>query len=85
MVADAQRGDIGTHRLDHTGTLVAQDEGAIEWEASRPVHHMQVAVAHAGGDGAHQHLASPRPVEFHLLDGQRFMHLAEDGGGRFHC
>ena len=84
MIADPQRGDIGAHRLDDAGAFVAEHERPIEREAAAAVDDVQVAVADAGGDGAHQHLAAPRLVDVHLLDGQRFMHLAEDGGGHFH-
>ena len=84
VIAHPQRGDIGAHRLDDAGALVAEHERAIEREAAVAVDHVQVAVADAGGDGAHQHLAAPRLVDLHLLDGQRFVHLAEDGSGHFH-
>ena len=78
------RGDIVAHRLDDAGALVAQHERAIHREAAVAVDHVQVAVADAGGDGAHQHLAAPRLVDVDLLDGQRLVHLAEDGSGHFH-
>ncbi len=84
VIAHPQRGHIGAHRLDDAGAFVAQHERTIERETPQPVHHVQVAVADAGGDGAHQHLAAPGFVDLHLLDGQRFVHLAEDGGGHFH-
>ena len=84
VIAHPQRGDIGAHRLDDAGALVAEHERAIHREAAVAVDHVQVAVTDAGGDGAHQHLAAPRLVDLHLLDGQRFVHLAEDGSGHFH-
>ena len=70
--------------LDHAGALVAEHERTIEREASESIDHVQVAVAHAGGDGAHQHLAAPRLVQIDLLDRQRFVHFAENRGGRLH-
>ena len=84
MIADPQRGDIGADRLDHAGAFMAQHERTIEREAPVAIDHVQVAVADAGGDSAHQHLAAPWLVDLHLLDGQRFVHLAEDGSGHFH-
>ena len=84
VIADPHRRDIGTHRLDDAGAFVAKHERTIQREAPIAVHDVQVAVTHAGGDGAHQHLAAPRLVDLHLLDGQRCVHLAEDGGGHFH-
>ncbi len=63
---------------------MTQHERTIEREAAIAVDHVQIAVTDAGGNGAHQHLAAPRLVDLHLLDGQRLMHLAEDGGGHFH-
>ena len=45
---------------------------------------VQIAVADAGGDGAHQHLAAPRLVDLDRLDRQRLVHLAKDGGCHFH-
>src|SRR4051794_18447246 len=84
MVADPQSGDIGAHRLDDAGAFVAEDEGAIEREAPEAVDDVQVAVADAGGDAAHQDLTAPRLVHLHLLDGQRLVHLPKDSGGHFH-
>ena len=78
------RGDIGAHRLDDAGAFMAQHEWTIEREAAVAVDHVQVAVTDAGSDGAHQHLAAPRLVDVHLLDGQWFTHFAEDGSGHFH-
>ena len=64
--------------------LVAQHDRPVEREAAEPVDDMQVAVAHAGRDGAHQHLAAPRLVDVDRLDRQRFMHLAKHGSAGFH-
>ena len=49
-----------------------------------PVDDMQIAVADAGGRGAHQHLAAPRLVDLDRLDRQRLMHLAENRGLDLH-
>ena len=74
-------GDVVADRLDDAGAFVAQHERPVEREAAEAVDHVQIAVADAGGDGAHQHLAAARLVDVDRLDGQRLVHLAEDGGG----
>ena len=84
MVADAHAGDVGADRLDHPGALVTEHDRPVERPASDAVDDVQVAVADAGGDGAHQHLARHRPVEVDGLDGQRVVRLAEDRGFDLH-
>jgi hypothetical protein len=41
---------------------------------------MQIGVAQAGKGGADQHLARTRLVDAHLFDGQRLVHLVQNGG-----
>ena len=84
VIADPHRGDVRAHCLDHARTFMAQQERAIEREASVAVDHVQIAVADAGGDGADQHFAAPGLVDVDLLNRQRLVHLAEDGGCHFH-
>ena len=84
VIADAHGGDVLAHRLDDAGAFMAEQEGAVEREAAVAVDHVQIAVADAGGDRAHQDLAAPRLVDVHLLDRQRFVHLAEDRGCHLH-
>ena len=84
VIADPHRGDVLADRLDDAGALVAQHEGPIEREAAVAVDDVQIAVADAGGNGADQHLAAPRLVDVDLLDRQRLVHLAEDGGCHLH-
>ena len=67
------------------GALVAQHDRAVERRSAQlPIDDVQVAVAHAGGHGAHEHLAAPRLVDVDALDGQRFVGLAVDGGLGIH-
>src|SRR5579871_1627128 len=84
MVAGPDRRDLGADRLNHTRTLVTQHDRTVERKPPDPVDDMQIAVAHAGGDGADQHLARPGFVDFNRFDRQRFVHFAEYSGGRFH-
>src|SRR5260221_106783 len=69
---------------DDARALVPEDNRPVERKAADPVHDMQIAVAAAGRDGAHQHLAAPRPVDIDRLDRQRFLHLAKDRGLDLH-
>src|SRR5438067_7862188 len=84
VVAGAQRRDVAADGLDDAGTLVSEDDRAIERPASHPVDDVQIAVAHAGGGGAHEHLAAPRLVDLDRLDRQRRVGLAKDGGVHVH-
>ena len=52
--------------------------------AAQPVHHVQVAVADAGRDGAHEDLAPARLVDLDRLDRQRLVHLAKYRGLELH-
>ena len=78
------RRHVGADRLDDAGALVAQDERPIEREPAETVHHVQVAVADAGGDRLHQDLPAPRLVEFYRFDRQWFVHFAKHGCVGFH-
>ena len=84
MVARLDRRHLGPDRLDNAGALVPEHDRPVERKASDPIDDMQIAVAHAGRDGAHQHLARPRLVDLDLLDRQRRLHLAKNSGGGFH-
>jgi hypothetical protein len=44
---------------------------------------MQIAMAHAGRDGAHEDLMILRIVDVDLLDGERLMGTMENGGLHF--
>jgi hypothetical protein len=50
----------------------------------KSVNDVQIAVAHAGGRGADQHLAAPRFVDVNSFDGQRLVDLAKDRGVDLH-
>src|SRR5258708_19342817 len=58
MVARPQRRYIWADGFDDTGALVAEHDRPVERETADPVDDVQVAVADAGRDGAHQHLAA---------------------------
>lgn len=67
VVADGHPGDLGANRLDDARSLMPADEREVR---RRHVagDHVLVGVAHAGGLGLHQHLATPWVVERDLLD-----------------
>ena len=84
MVADAHGGHLAADRLDHPGALVAQDDRPVERPAADPIDDVKVAVADAGRDRAHQHLARHRLVEVDLFDGQGLVRLPEHRGLDLH-
>ena len=85
VIARLHRRHVGAHRLDDTGALVAQHDRTVEREAALPIDDVQVAVAHARGRGADQHLTAPRLVDLDGLDRERLVHLAENGGLGVHA
>ena len=70
--------DLQPDLLDDPGRLVAEDGG--RGERVEAVDEVEVAVADAGGDGAHQHLAPDGLVDVDVLDGERLMRPVEHGG-----
>ena len=69
--------DLQPDRLDDAGGLVAEDGGGRE--RVEAVDEVQVAVADAGGDGAHEHLAADGLVDVDVLDRERLVRTVEDG------
>ena len=77
VVAGLDVGDRVSHRLDHPRRLVPEDHR--ELVGVRAVHEVQIAVAHPGGRGAHEHLPRPRLRDRDLLDLERLSDLPQDG------
>ena len=71
-------------RLHHARALVAEHRRRVAGRvgARRGV---QVGVADAAGDQAHQHLARARLGQIDLLDRERLPELLEDGGADLHA
>jgi hypothetical protein len=69
--------DLEPDRLDDPGRLVAEDGGRRKRVV--PVDEVQIAVTHAGGDRAHEHLAPEGLVDVDILDGQQLVGAVEDG------
>jgi hypothetical protein len=67
--------------LDDAGGLVAQDRGGRELIVA--VDEVQVAVAHAAGDRAHEHLAADGLRDLDVLDRQGLVGTVENCG--FHA
>ena len=84
VIAGPHGRHLGADRLHDAGAFVAQHERAIERVPADTVDDVEIAVAHAGRDGADEHLAAPRCVEVHVLDRQRLVHLAKDRGFHRH-
>ncbi len=70
--------DLRADRLDDAGRLVAEDRRRRERVVA--VDEVQVAVADAAGDGAHEHLAPDGLLDLDVLDRQGLVGTVEDGG-----
>src|SRR5438105_2576386 len=84
VIAGAQRRHVGADRLDDARALVAQHDGAIEGPAPLAIDDVEVAVADAGGRGAHEDLAAPGLVDLDRLHRERLVGLAKDRGLDLH-
>ena len=75
--------DARADRLDDAGALVAEHRRRVPGgiDTRRRV---QVGVADAAGDEAHQHLARLRLGQLELLDLERCSELLEDRGANLH-
>jgi formyl-CoA transferase len=60
--------------------LMAEHIRVADREASVALDQVEVAVAHAGGDGADQYFPPPRAIDIDGFDSQRLMRLAKNGG-----
>ena len=78
MVARLEVRDGRAHGLDDACGLVAQDGRGGEGIVA--IDEVQVAVADAAGDDAHEDLARDRLRDVDLLDRQRLMRPVEHGG-----
>src|SRR6185437_16179031 len=71
VVAGFQIRDLGAHALDDTRRLVAKDGRGRMWPET--LDKMQVAMAHAGSNRAHQYLMLAGLVDLDLFDTERLM------------
>src|SRR2546427_5252191 len=71
VVARPHGGHIGTDRLDDTGALVPQDDGAVEGEAAVAVDDVQVAVADTRRRRTDEDFTAPRLVDVDRFDRER--------------
>ena len=81
MVAGLHVIDGLAHFLDDSGGFMAEDRGRGKGIVA--VDEVQVAMANAAGDGAHQDFAILRLVDLDVLDNQRLIGTIEHGG--LHC
>src|SRR5262249_18247704 len=75
VIAGLELADLESHFLHDARRLVTQDGGS--GEGIQAVHEVQVAVAHTGADGAHEHLAPHGLVDVDFLDGEGLMRTME--------
>ena len=78
VIARLELCDVRADRFDDAGGLVAEDRGGRE--GIEPVDEVEVAVAHATRDRAHEDLAPDRLRDVDVLDGERFLGTMEHGG-----
>ena len=85
VVAHGHSGDVLADGFDDARALVTHQDGAIHRVARGAVGDVQVAVAHATGDRAHQDLAAKRLVHLDILDSDRLeWFIAKDDGTHLH-
>ena len=77
VIARLELAHLEAYLFHDPGGLVAQDGGG--GEGIEAVDEVQVAVADAGGDGAHEHLATHGLVDVDFLDRQGLMRAMEHG------
>src|SRR4030095_10722238 len=77
VIAGPELAHLRAHRLHDARGLVAQDGGG--GGGIEAVHEVEVRVADAGSDGAHEHLAAHGLVDVDGLDGERLMRTVKDG------
>src|SRR5207247_8128283 len=78
VIAGLDLGHVRTDGLDDAGGLVAEDRGGRELIVA--VDEVKVAVAHAAGDRADEHLAADGLRDVDVLDGERLLGTVEHGG-----
>ena len=83
VVARADERDAVADALDHARALVAEHARRVAGRVGAGGG-VQVGVADAAGDEAHEHLAGLRLREVDLLDDQRLAEFLEDCGADLH-
>ena len=78
MIAGLHVRHLIANRLDDAGSLVPKDGGC--GHGVEPIDEVEVAVADAAGDGAHEDLARHRLIDLHFLDRERLVRRVEDCG-----
>src|SRR4029453_16492379 len=78
VVAALELGHVRADRFDNAGGLVAEDRGGRELIIA--VDEVQVAMAHATGDRAHEDLALDGLRDLDVLDGEWLLGTVEHGG-----
>ena len=82
MVAYADAGHTGPHRLDDARALVPKDGGAARLR--RPVDRVQIGMADAASVQPHEHLPGLRCLELELLEYERLARRLEHSSTDHH-
>ena len=82
MIARFYIGYILSDRFDHTGAFMTQNTGA--GDGIQAFDEMQITVADAGIDRAHQHFPPRRLINFNFLNSQGLMGRPHYRSFRFH-
>src|SRR5580704_2488396 len=83
VIAGFEVGNLRADFLDDAGSLVAEDRGRRPHVES--VHEMEIAVADAAGDGAHNDFALFGFVDIYLLDREWLAGTVEDSSFHLDC
>jgi len=78
MVPRLGRGHLAPYSFDDTGWFMAKDRRRAGWQ--RTMYAMEITMAHAAGDGSHEHLARARFVDLDILYSQRLIGFTKNGG-----
>jgi hypothetical protein len=83
VIAGLEVGDLRADFLDDAGGLVTENRGGRPHVEA--VDEMEIAVAHAAGDGAHDDLALFGFVDIDLLDREWLTGTVEDSSFHLDC
>jgi hypothetical protein len=76
------RAHLGADSLDNARRFVAQDSRSPRRQ--RATDAMKITVADAGGDRSHEHFAGTWLVDLDLLNSERLIRFAQNGGFDLH-
>ena len=84
VVTGLNEADLGAHRLDHPGALVAEDARDVTARIGAGGR-VQIRVTDTAGDEANERLSCLRLGQVDILDDERLPELLEHGGADLHA